>query len=367
MAGDRKNWVGKRGGCHYNRRTMVTRRIGFLVAPGALCVLLTGACGGDGGGSTGDATTGAVDPTTGAVDPTTGEAPTSGSSAGDPTTGDGTSSAGSSSGSTSGEPTTGDATSGDATTGDATTGGVSTTDGTTGAATETGGVSGAELRVLQLNLCHSGVAGCFKGDAPMAKAVEVIQDVAPGLVTLNEVCRKDVPWLAEQTGAVDFQFTPALKADNTPVKCKNGEDYGNGLLSWFAPAWDEPVTGVYSTQSSMTERRVWICMGYEGFVGCTTHLSTDGPTALAQCKDLVNGPLATAAADGPAVMAGDWNLKYKGSPNAQSCVPAGFYRKGDGSVQHVIASDDLAFLETVVIDMEGTTDHPGLEVRMTLP
>ena len=77
--------------------------------------------------------------------------------------------------------------------------------------------------------------------------------------------------------------------------------------------------------------------------------------------------LATAAAMGPALMAGDWNLKYKGDPNAQACVPDGFYRKGDGALQHVIASDDLGFLETLVIDMQGTTDHPALEVRLTLP
>jgi hypothetical protein len=195
----------------------------------------------------------------------------------------------------------------------------------------------------------------------------VITDVAPALVTLNEVCRDDVPWLAAQTGAVDHQFTPALRADDTPVKCKNGDDYGNGLLSWIPAAWDAPVAGVYGAQSSQTERRVWICMGYAGVVGCTTHLSTDGATALAQCKEFVGGPLATAAADGPAVMAGDWNLKYKGSPDAQDCVAGGFFRKGDGSVQHVIAADDFGFIETIIIDMEGTTDHPGLQVRLTLP
>lgn len=221
--------------------------------------------------------------------------------------------------------------------------------------------------MLQLNLCHSGFAGCFTGDPVMSKAVSVIGSVEPGLVTLNEVCRADVAWLAGKTGALDFHFTPALRADDTPVKCKNGDDYGNGLLAWFEPAWAKPVTGVYSTQSSLTERRVWICMGYAGFVGCTTHLSTAGDTALTQCHDLVDGALATAAANGPAVMAGDWNLKYKGSPNAQDCVPGGFYRKGDGSLQHVIASDDFTFLETLVIDMKGTTDHPGLEVRLTFP
>ena len=236
-----------------------------------------------------------------------------------------------------------------------------------GGSSESGEMTGAEFRVLQLNLCHSGVAGCFKGDAVMVKAAAVIKSVAPTLVTLNEVCRKDLPALAAETGALDFQFTPALKADDKPVKCKNGEDYGMGLLSWAAPKWGKATHGVYAAQSSMTERRVWLCMGYEGFVGCTTHLSTKGATALAQCKALVSGALAEAAAEGPALMAGDWNMKYKGTPNAQDCVPAGFYRKGDGTLQHVLASQEFAFVETIVIDMEGSTDHPGLEVRMTLP
>ena len=334
--------------------------------------LLSGllACGGgDGGrGETGPGTGGTDEPTTSTGTPT-GTPSTGGSSeSGEPSTGSSSGGVGSSSGgasSTSGS-STGEGTS---ESGGTTEGVGSSGSGSSGSgeSSESGGLPGAELRVLQLNLCHSGVAGCFKGDAVMAKAVAVIEDVAPGLVTLNEVCRDDVPWLAAQTGALDFRFTPALRADDTPVKCKNGDDYGNGLLSWVEPVWAEPVTGVYSTQSSMTERRVWICMGYVGFVGCTTHLSTNGQTALAQCKDIVGGPLATAAADGPAVMAGDWNLKYKGSPNAQNCVPDGFYRKGDGAVQHLIASDHLGFLETIIIDMDGTTDHPGLEVRLTLP
>ncbi len=341
----------------------------------SISLLLTmTACGEDGGDGTsttattataGTATsstsTATVDPTGSTDAPTSGDPSTTGATAVD--TGDTTAST------TTGELSLGsdssDTGSTSSTTSD-TTGAPSDTD-TSGSSSDTGSTSGMQLRVLQLNLCHSGVAGCFTGDAVMKKAVAVIKSVDPGLVTLNEVCRDDVPYLAAQTGALDGRFTPALKGDGTPVKCKNGDDYGNGLLSWFEPAWAKPVTGVYSTQSSMTERRVWICMGYEGFVGCTTHLSTNGATALAQCKEFVGGPLATAAADGPAVMAGDWNLKYKGSPNAQDCVPNGFYRKGDGAVQHLIASIDLGFLETVIIDMDGTTDHPGLEVRMTLP
>lgn len=343
----------------------------------SLCVLLA-ACGGGSGGGSGDETAGAGTSTGAAT--TMSSAPTTTvttGSGGEPTTGDATTGdatsggAASSSGSASTSGSSGDSDGSSGSTGavDPSTGADSTTDAesSTSGGTSEGGEPIGELRVLQMNLCHSGVAGCFTGDAVMKKAVAVIKSVKPALVTLNEMCRKDLPALAQQTGAVDHRFTPALKADDSPVKCKNGDDYGIGLLSWVAPTWDAPKKGVYTKQSSQTERRVWICMGYEYFVGCTTHLSTAGATALAQCKELVNGPVKTAAADGPTVMAGDWNMKYKGSPNAQDCVPAGFFRKGDGALQHLLASDDFGFLETIVIDMDGTTDHPGLEVRLTLP
>lgn len=332
------------------------------VAP-RFVILLATACGDDGPqDSSGSAATSTTSTTTtsGGSTSTSGEGSTSGATTG-------TTVAPTTSGTTEQTGTVGETTSsGDTSSGSTSTSGT-TEDTTASSGGTTGGGLSGEVRVLQLNLCHSGVAGCFTGDAVMAKAVAVIDDVAPALVTLNEVCKGDLPWLAEQTGAVDHRFTPALKADDTPVKCKNGEAYGIGLLSWIPAEWDAPVKGVYGAQSSQTERRVWICMGYAGVVGCTTHLSTNGATALAQCKEFVGGPLATAAADGPAVMAGDWNLKYKGSPNAQDCVPAGFFRKGDGAVQHVIAADDFGFVETITIDMDGTTDHPGLEVRLTLP
>ena len=49
-------------------------------------------------------------------------------------------------------------------------------------------------RVLQLNLCNSGLAGCFTGRA-VDRAAAVIRAEAPDVVTLNEVCEGDVPVL----------------------------------------------------------------------------------------------------------------------------------------------------------------------------
>ena len=60
----------------------------------------------------------------------------------------------------------------------------------TGATTAPPGGDGA--RVLQLNLCNSGLAGCFTGRA-VDRAAAVIRAEEPDVVTLNEVCEGDVP------------------------------------------------------------------------------------------------------------------------------------------------------------------------------
>jgi len=98
--------------------------------------------------------------------------------------------------------------------------------------------------------------------------------------------------------------------------------------------------------------------------------STSGTIALNQCKDLTNNivPAVRAAGGGyaPTVVAGDWNLKYRGSPDAQACVPGGYYRKGDGDVQHFLATSDLAFSSSKTVPMSHT-DHDGWFVAVTAP
>src|SRR4051794_39285269 len=55
--------------------------------------------------------------------------------------------------------------------------------------------SGPSVRVLQMNLCDSGIARCYTGRS-VAEAAAVIRAERPDLVTLNEVCRNDVAVLA---------------------------------------------------------------------------------------------------------------------------------------------------------------------------
>jgi hypothetical protein len=66
-------------------------------------------------------------------------------------------------------------------------------------------------------------------------------------------------------------------------------------------------------------------------------------------------------------MGGDLNLKYGGWPyDAQSCVPSGYFRKGDGDVQHIMATTDFTFSSSKKIAMT-YTDHAGWFVALTAP
>lgn len=220
------------------------------------------------------------------------------------------------------------------------------------------------VKVLQLNICHSGVAGCYTGAEPvMAKAVSVIGSTKPQVLSVNEACSGDVARLQAAMGASQAVFVAAQRRDGAPVTCTNGQQYGNIVIVVSALAGSTPATGRYTAQDSGNEMRVWACLPAGALSACTTHLSaSSGSVALAQCKEL----LARAVGlPGPTVVSGDMNLRYQGSPNVQDCNPAGFYRKGDGDVQHVFASTNLTFVSGTKISMSGTTDHPAWLVTVT--
>jgi hypothetical protein len=222
------------------------------------------------------------------------------------------------------------------------------------------------VKVLQLNICHSGAAGCYTGEEPvMAKAVSVIGSTRPQVLSVNEACEGDVARLQAAMSASRAVFVAAQRPDGAPVTCRNGQRFGNILIVVSTLAGDTPVTGRYATQDTSTEMRVWACLPAGGLSACTTHLSArSGSVALAQCKDLLG---RASGLSRPTVVAGDMNLRYQGDPNVQDCNPSGFYRKGDGSVQHVFASNDLAFVSGTKLSMADTTDHPAWLVTVTAP
>ena len=236
--------------------------------------------------------------------------------------------------------------------------------------------------VLQMNLCNSGVASCYEGGASIPEASTVIQGSAPDVVTLNEVCQNDVVQLYNTLVSVYSGSTVvwAFKAatdrrTGAPYKCKNGQDYGIGLVVHIPAPYTgyQTYSGIYASQdTSSAEERAWLCLYAVGnFYACTTHLaSTSGTVALNQCKDLTNNIIPSVRSLGgaykPTVMGGDLNMKYGGSPNAQSCVPSGYFRKGDGDVQHIMATTDFTFSSSRTIAMSHT-DHDGWFVALTAP
>ena len=62
---------------------------------------------------------------------------------------------------------------------------------------------GSTYTLMQMNLCLSGLAGCYGKAAYPAvveEAVARIREAHPDAVTLNEACRRDVARIARRTG-----------------------------------------------------------------------------------------------------------------------------------------------------------------------
>ncbi|WP_181773581.1 endonuclease/exonuclease/phosphatase family protein [Amycolatopsis pittospori] len=230
--------------------------------------------------------------------------------------------------------------------------------------------AGTTITVLQLNICHGGMAGCYRGDAVLAKAVEVIESSKPQVLSVNEACSGDVDRLRQALGPARALFVAARDLDGTPTLCRDGvQQYGNIIMVTTTFAGTGEESGTYAAQYTAAdghrELRSWACLHAAELSACTTHLSSDNaPTALAQCQDLMN---RVAGYPRPVVVAGDFNLKDQGVPSMRDCDPAGFSRRSDGSVQHLYASDDLSFDQSTSIDMAGTTDHPGRLATLTDP
>lgn len=242
-----------------------------------------------------------------------------------------------------------------------------------GSTTGSSAAVGVRLRVLQLNLCNSGIASCYTGHS-VARAAAVIGSVGPNLVTLNEVCRDDVSNLERvlsegaRDGDVVSAFQPAAdRRTAAAFQCRNGQPYGIGLLARF-PSLDDGYSihaGIYPIQdTSDPEERAWLCLDTSEVVACTTHLASTKPTvALAQCRYLLDTAIPTVPGRGravPTILSGDLNLKPHQMPDIRSCLPSGYVQSNDGGRQYIVVSADLGISSRATISMNRTTDHPGL-------
>lgn len=237
------------------------------------------------------------------------------------------------------------------------------------------------VRVLQMNLCNSGRADCYSGGRAVSMAAALVHDHEPGMVSLNEVCRDDVDVLKQ---AMSTTFPAAMIASafkaaqdrltQAPVRCQNGQEFGDAVLA-VVPSRAHgfrSYSGVFPDQDiDDPEERVWVCIQLVAqFSACTAHTaSTSRSIALAQCRYMLSSaaPMVSRRDSGsPVILGADLNLAALGSPSPQSCLPHGYQSTDDGALQDVVVSSGIEPRSHSVIDMQGTTDHPGLLVDVLL-
>ena len=238
------------------------------------------------------------------------------------------------------------------------------------------GVGETAVRVLQVNLCNSGRADCYAGGRAVDRAAVLVRQHRPDMVSLNEVCRGDVD-VVEQAltanadgSAAASAFEPVTdRSSQEPVRCENGQEFGDGVLVVLPAAarGSRAYSGTYPVQDPEdVEQRGWACIDLTPvFAACTTHASSTSTTvALAQCRHLLTSvvPMIRQDPREPTILGADLNIPAGGSSNLQGCLPPGYRSTDDGAVQHVVVSPGATIRSREVLDMRGTTDHPGLLV-----
>ena len=220
--------------------------------------------------------------------------------------------------------------------------------------------------LMQMNLCLSGLAGCYgktSYPAVVEEAVARIREVAPDAVTFNEACRSDIARIARRTG-YRLRFSRVIyRGERLRCVRPGGRGlFGNAVLTEAAIV----STGSQDFQAQAgIERRRWLCVTTRVDVDvCTAHLNTRTTIEVAgndaQCVELA-ALLALRAAARTVIFGGDVNRQ-------DSCAPAGLWIRTDSAaaqapgLQHVYGSAALRS-PTVEVVSATHTDHDVLLVR----
>jgi endonuclease/exonuclease/phosphatase family metal-dependent hydrolase len=229
--------------------------------------------------------------------------------------------------------------------------------------------AGSRYTLMQMNLCLSGLGGCYGKTAYPAvveEAVARIREVRPDAVTLNEGCRSDVARIARRTG-YHLRFSRVI--------------YGGELLRCVRPGGRGLFGDAVLTEAAITssdnrdfeaqagpERRRWLCVTTRVDVDvCTAHLNTRTTIEVAgndaQCAELA-ALLARRAAGSTVIFGGDVNRR-------RPCAPDGAWARTDRSahqapgLQHVYGSAALRSPSAEVVPATHS-DHDFLLVRAHL-
>jgi hypothetical protein len=228
--------------------------------------------------------------------------------------------------------------------------------------------AGSPYTLLQMNLCLSGVATCYRKveyPAVVGEAVARIRQTRPDAVTFNEACGNDATLIARRTG-YHVRFSSEIYGGKL-LRCirpRGRGFFGDAVLT--KEAIESSDTEAFAAQADI-ERRQWLCATTRGVDVCTAHLSerTTGDVAGndGQCVEL-RALLARRAATRTVIFGGDLNRR---SP----CAPEGFWIRTDKSahqdpgLQQVYGSGALRSPSVEVVPAIHT-DHDILVVRAQL-
>jgi endonuclease/exonuclease/phosphatase family metal-dependent hydrolase len=220
--------------------------------------------------------------------------------------------------------------------------------------------------LMQMNLCLSGLAGCYgKAAYPagLKEAVARIREAGPDAVTVNEACRGDIERIGRRTG-YHVRFSRVIYGGER-LRCVRPDGrglFGDAVLTEAAVKSSDSRD--FEAQSG-PERRRWLCVSTRVDVDvCTAHLNTRSAIERAgndgQCVELA-ALLARRAAKRTVTFGGDVNRR-------RSCAPTGVWTRTDRSaeqapgLQHVYGSRALRSPSAEVVPATHS-DHDILLVR----
>ena len=223
--------------------------------------------------------------------------------------------------------------------------------------------------LMQMNLCLSGLAGCYaKVDYPagVEEAVTRIREARPDAITVNEACSADVALIARRTG-FHLRFSGVIYHDKAlPCVRPGGRGrFGDAVL--VLAAIEGAENAAFEAQAG-PERRQWLCLVTRvGVEVCTSHLASNETDEVAanhpQCAELT-ALLAHRATARTVIFGGDLN-------RLASCAPRGFWTRTDSSAdqdagsQQVYGTSALRSPSAEVLPTRHT-DHDFLLVRAHL-
>jgi hypothetical protein len=224
--------------------------------------------------------------------------------------------------------------------------------------------------LVQMNLCLSGLAGCYEDTAYPAvvdDAVTRIRELRPDAVTVTEACRRDARRIAAQAG-YHLRFARVIYA-GTRLPCV--DPGGRGVFG-DAVLTRAPIVGFetepFTAQSDLEERR-WLCATTRPAVDvCTAHLETPHTRAAAEARDAQCTELAEVLADRRSrafVFGGDVN-------RLGPCAPPDAWQRSDlgadsaPGIQHAYGSANLRD-PTAEVVAAPFSDHDLLVVRAQAP